>query len=366
MSVPSRAYFESSELSLQKALKTRVDAYFEQTGRSRYGDARMVSKSLLYLGALALSWALVTFDLIPGWAAIPTCLFIGFLLAGIGFNVGHDAIHGAFSPRPWLNQLFAHSFDLIGASSYCWSRAHNFVHHTYTNITGVDHDLEPGPWMRFYPRKDPAYLHRFQHLYSFAMYSLTALVWVLKKDFVQVLSPDPGTGKRAPLTEFFKVVGWKAFHLGIFVGAPMVFSHWAWWQVLIGYWMAMSVAGVKLAVVFQLAHVVEETVFIPSTTTDKVPWVEHQFRTTANFAIDNPVARFLCGGLTHQIEHHLFSRICHVHYPALSKIVREVAREHGIPYHLNETFFGALGSHMRQMQRSGREPALQQLVVSAE
>src|SRR5204863_519624 len=74
------------------------------------------------------------------------------VLAGVGFKVGHDAIHGSFSARPWVNRLFGATFDIIGANSANWSHAHNVVHHSFTNVPGVDKDLEPGPWLRFHPK----------------------------------------------------------------------------------------------------------------------------------------------------------------------------------------------------------------------
>ena len=73
-----------------------------------------------------------------------------------------------------------------------------------------------------------------------------------------------------------------------------------------------------------------------------------------NFAIKNRVVNYLFGGLNFQVEHHLFPRVCHVHYPKISKIVRQTAKDHDLPYLEQMTFFGALGSHLRMLKTFGR------------
>ncbi len=355
MSNSAKDLFESRDHRLQQALRERVDAYFAESGRSPHANAEMVGKTVFFLAAAAGSLALLVSGVLPALVALPVCLFLGALLAGIGFNVGHDAIHGAWSSRPWVNRLLGHSFDLIGASSANWARAHNVVHHTFTNVTGVDTDLEPGPWLRFYQRPNPAWAHRFQHVYAPAFYCLTALVWVLKKDFSQVREVDPRTGKRPPLSALLEVVAWKAVHVALFLALPLWLSGYAWWQVAIG-WVAMhAVAGLTLATIFQLAHVVEQVEF-PSAdgTGPRYPWAEHQLRTTSDFAPKSRLVAWLVGGLNRQVEHHLFARVCHVHYPALAPLVREVALAHGVPYYENPTFAGALGSHFRMLKRFGQ------------
>ncbi len=347
------AHFDTRDPSLQRELRDRVDEYFARTGQHKHGDGRMVAKTFFFAFALAGLWVLGVSGVVPAAWGLLVCVALGFVLAGVGFNIGHDAIHGAYSRRGWVNKLLAHSFDVMGASSYTWSRAHNLVHHTYTNITGVDHDLEPGPFLRLYPKDRPAWGHRFQHLYALFLYAFTGVVWVFKKDFEQALGRDLRTGKRAPLREVVKLSVWKLIHLSLFVFVPWAVSPFSFLQVLVGYFVMQAIVGLTAAIVFQLAHVVEATHFVAAHEPGKESWAAHQLRTTANFAIDNPVARFYCGGLTHQVEHHLFARICHVHYPALSKIVREVAEKHGLPYHHNPTFFGALRSHLRVLKKNG-------------
>ena len=73
--------------------------------------------------------------------------------------------------------------------------------------------------------------------------------------------------------------------------------------------------------------------------------------TTVDFAPRSRLLAWYLGGLNFQVEHHLFSRVCHIHYPALAPIVKQTAREHGLPYHHNGTFLQAVGSHARTLYR---------------
>jgi linoleoyl-CoA desaturase len=317
---------------------------------------------------LSFTWgifALVVSEQLPSWAQFFGWAAVGFGLAAIGFNIGHDAIHGAYSSNKTVNNLLSWSFDVMGASSFTWSVAHNVVHHTYTNIVGVDQDLEPGPTLAFYPQPTKPW-HRFQHLYAWFLYGFVGIIWVYIKDFDQIRRADPLTGKRASVGDWAKVLFGKVLHIGLLLALPLVVMHAPFWQILLGYTLMLWCGGFTLAIVFQLAHVVEDVVF-PRVPTDanKMPdaWAEHQLRTTANFG-KTKLATFICGGLDHQIEHHLMPRICHIHYPKLAPIVQQCAQEHGLPYVHKGSFFEAVGSHARVMRMIGNEEEMPAAAVA--
>jgi linoleoyl-CoA desaturase len=83
-------------------------------------------------------------------------------------------------------------------------------------------------------------------------------------------------------------------------------------------------------------------------------WARHEVETTANFAPHNPWVAWYLGGLNFQIEHHLFTHICHRHYPAISTIVAETCREFAIPYVSYPTVRVALAGHYRFLKAMGR------------
>jgi linoleoyl-CoA desaturase len=132
------------------------------------------------------------------------------------------------------------------------------------------------------------------------------------------------------------------------------------WQVALGYALTSCVLGLTLATVFQLAHCVEEAEFTGVPARGHAfphDWAVHQVESTVDFARGNPLATWYLGGLNFQVEHHLFPRVCHLHYPALSRIVEETCREHGVRYRANPSVVAALKSHVRWLKRMG-QPAL--------
>jgi linoleoyl-CoA desaturase len=122
----------------------------------------------------------------------------------------------------------------------------------------------------------------------------------------------------------------------------------------------VTVAGVVVSVVFQLAHCVEEAEFpLPREDSGLVEnaWAIHQVETTVDFARGSRVESWLLGGLNFQIEHHLFPRVCHVNYPAISKLVEQTCQEFGVKYREHVSFRAGLASHFRWLRRMGTPTA---------
>jgi linoleoyl-CoA desaturase len=123
-------------------------------------------------------------------------------------------------------------------------------------------------------------------------------------------------------------------------------------------------AGIILTTVFQLAHTVEHT-HHPMPNEDGIienDWAIHQLNTTVNFSPNNKILSWYVGGLNYQIEHHLFQRISHVHYPAISAIVKQTAKEFNVPYLENKTLFGAIHSHILFLKSLGKLPNLHEAI----
>jgi linoleoyl-CoA desaturase len=124
------------------------------------------------------------------------------------------------------------------------------------------------------------------------------------------------------------------------------------------YLLSTSVLGLTLAIVFQLAHCVEEAEFrVPAAGDRRIDrdFTAHQVETSVDFARGNRVWTWYLGGLNYQVEHHLFPKTCHVHYPAISHIVERTCRAHGIAHRSHRTMRGAFRSHVRWLKRMGRK-----------
>ena len=116
--------------------------------------------------------------------------------------------------------------------------------------------------------------------------------------------------------------------------------------------------GLTLALVFQLAHVVEATHFADAhqdVLHIEDEWAVHQVQTTADFATHNKIISWFTGGLNFQVEHHLFPKISHVHYPVIHKFVKEACRKFSITHNDYPSMISALRSHFRLMRQLGTQ-----------
>jgi len=357
-----RVTFPSKDvLGFAEDVKGRVAEYFAAKGISPKANASVVIKTVVLLAVTYGAYGLILSNLFSPWQMLGLAIVMGVGVAGIGFGVSHDALHGAYSSRGWVNRLLGLTFDLSGANGYMWKITHNVIHHTYPNVHGLDEDLEVSPLLRLSPQAKLHGFHRFQHLYAFAAYSTTTLFWVLIKDYKYFLKRGlgPFPGRNHPKSEIATLVGMKLLYYAYTIVIPLLVLKIAWWQFVIGFVAMHMTAGAILGIVFQLAHVVEDTEH-PIPPDDGLmgsAWMVHQMETTSDFAGSNRLLSWYVGGLNFQVEHHLFPKVCSVHYPALSRIVRDSAERHNVPYHHHETLFEAIASHYRILRELGKPQA---------
>lgn len=344
--------------------RQRVDAYFKENEISTHANTAMWMKACFFLGGYVLLYTLVLWGQFTTPIMLGLAALLGMFAAFIGFNVSHDALHGAFSSKPWVNRLLGGSFYLLGANPYVWKITHNVVHHTYTNIPGHDEDIEIAPGLvRLDADEKLRPWHKYQHLYTFPLYSLASLSWVFRKDYMKFFKKNIGAShdnSQHPRSEYYKLFIFKALYYLAFLVIPYLVLEYSFGEIFLGFLLMHAAKGIVLGLVFQLAHVVEGTDFpVPDQQGNVLnAWAVHQLYTTANFAPKSSIAAFLCGGLNRQVEHHLFPKVCHIHYPAISGILKQTALEYGLPYLENETFLSALVSHYKVLKQMG-QPAAQ-------
>jgi linoleoyl-CoA desaturase len=350
-----RVRFSGSN-EFQVALRRRVDEFFRETGGRAQDSPQMYVKTGVILLSFAVLYALLVFVASAWYTALPLAVLLGLATAGIGFNIMHDGGHGAYSARPRINRLMAMSLDLIGGSSYLWHWKHGVFHHTYPNVTGQDVDIELGMLARLTPHQPHRMHHRLQQWYIWPLYGALGLKWHFYDDFRDVLTGHIA-GQRFPRPkgrDLAVFVGGKALFFGLAFGVPLLVH--PLWVVAVYYGVTVFVLGMVLSVVFQLAHCVEEAAFpLPNAETLRLerPWAVHQVETTVDFLRKSRVASCLLGGLNFQIEHHLFPRISHVHYPALAKLVEDTSREFGVRYHVHRSLWAGVASHFRWLRGMG-------------
>ncbi len=347
-----------------RTLNKRVNSYFKDNNVSKSGNWRLHLKTVvMFLIYLVPYFLLLTLN-VPGWLQLIFAIVMGVGMAGIGMNVMHDANHGAYSSKKWINKVLGSSIYILAGNTYNWQVQHNVLHHTYTNIHGHDEDLEAGRVLRFSKHAKWYKFHKFQHYYGVLLYGLLTFNWAITTDFQQTyryLKRKLSFGKMPKKsTQWTTLVITKVIYFAIWIVVPLLFFNIVWWKILLGFFIMHYVAGVILSVVFQLAHVVEDTDMpLPDESgTMKNTWAIHQLFTTVNFSTKNRLMNWFTGGLNHQVEHHIFPNISHVHYTKISKIVRETAQEFNLPYNEYKTTRKAIKAHFRYLKQMGMNPSL--------
>ncbi len=349
--------FVNNNSSFHQELKQRVNRYFEERRKPTTGNAGLYFKAILFCTAYLGLLVHLIFFTPPNWLAVIECVLLGGFTAAIGFNVMHDGAHGSFSKSKAANQIAALSLNFLGASSIMWCQKHNIIHHTYTNIDGLDDDIEAKPFLRLCENQKHYKMHRFQHYYFWFLYTLLHIVWIFKTDYDKYFKRKIGSIpiKKMSIRDHVGFWAAKVIYALALVVLPIYLLGFGKWVV--GFLITSMTTGLIISIVFQLAHTVEHTHFpLPVAETNKIEneWAIHQINTTANFATKNRLISWLVGGLNFQIEHHLFPKISHIHYPEISKIIKQTCADFGLIYVEYPKMRHAIASHVAYLRKLGQ------------
>ena len=344
-------------------LNKRVNKYFKDNKLTKTGNWKLYLKSVIMFTLLIAPFILILSLKIGDYYKLLLAIMIGVGMAGVGMNVMHDGNHGSFSKYTWINKLMGSSIYILAGNVYNWKIQHNLLHHTYTNIKDHDEDLEAGVVLRFSKNAEWNPHHRFQQYYSILLYGLLTLKWAIVTDFTQLKRYQKMNltyaNSKGHSVQWVGLIISKIIYFSIWIVLPILFYNIVWWKVLIGFFVMHYTAGLILSLVFQLAHVIGEADMpLPDLKTGimKNSWVVHQMKTTVNFSTKNRIVNWFTGGLNHQIEHHIFPHISHIHYSKISAIVRKTAREFNLPYNEYKTTRAAIISHFRFLKKMGMRP----------
>jgi linoleoyl-CoA desaturase len=358
-------FSHKGEASFYEAVKAGVDQYFKQHNISPHGNFNMWVKMfvmlLLYVGPYICIVTGLGSDSV--WLYMILCVLMGLGIVGLGTSVMHDANHGALSRHKKVNAAAGHLMELVGGYSTTWKIQHNILHHTYTNVEGLDEDIDTVKLLRFSPNKPLYWFHRYQFIYAWFLYALLTLFWMSAKHFIQLHTYHRlGLLRKQRISfrkAYIQVSLLSVFYFGYTLALPLLFSGMPWYIVVAGYFAMHLVAGFLLSCIFQPSHIVETSTFETpvedkGTYRMKNSWAVHEMLNTANFAPGSRITSWFIGGLNYQIEHHLFPSICHVHYRKISAIVKSVALAYGLPYNVQPTFLQAIYAHGKMLRQLGR------------
>ncbi|MBA3827486.1 MAG: acyl-CoA desaturase [Taibaiella sp.] len=349
--------------SFYDTAKKKIEHYFIENNIPTHANRAMKWKTVIMVSLFFVPYFFIVSGIVAGHPVIFFSLWfmVGLGMVGIGCGVHHDSNHGSYSDKKKVNRAIGSIVNLIGAYDVTWRIQHNVLHHTYTNIDGLDQDIDTGVLMRISPNVKRYKVHRFQHIYGWMLYCFLTLQWVTIKDFLLLYDYDKNGLLRKEKTSLRKgmveLTLYKLFYFGYILVLPILYSGMPWWYVVIGFMILHFTAGFLLSSIFQLAHVMETSDYAMPNDDRKMEnnWAVHQLQNTCNFGQGSRFFSWFVGGLNQQIEHHLFPHICHVHYPKLAAIVRTAALENGLPYQEHRTFFNAMRAHGKTLKELGRK-----------
>jgi len=359
--VPSEASAASSVepaggFSFPKVLRGRLDSFFADQSISPKADRTMRVKIAAGLAVFVGAW-IALYALRPdSWKFVALYVLGGLAQTFLLLNIAHDSNHNAISSRSLVNKTLNYVFDLCGISSYMWRILHHRGHHSCINLHGEDDALSGRGIFRFTPYESRLPWHRFQHIYALFVYALFSLDYVFFRDFQCFFFPTHEYLRRTrhPLREYIILFAGKGFYLTYMLVLPMMVLRKSPLLVAGAFLLVNLIVGLSVTLVFQSTHTVDSTYF-PSERGEFDNGVYHIFATTADYATENPLVGWLVGGLNHHIVHHLCPYVCHTHYAALTRIVKETAEEFGVSYRQNPTMTGAIRHHLILLKQLGNE-----------
>jgi linoleoyl-CoA desaturase len=344
----------ANDVDIRKQLNQAFSRYFKEKGISRHANSMMWVKVfgglLFWIG----SYFVVILGGLEGWPLLFVAVFHGLTHLFIPFNISHDASHHAISDKAWVNKLLIYTLETIGVSSFFWNQGHNHEHHGYINVLGKDSNIDGYGMLRFSPDEKPKPAFRFQHWYALFVYALTTINYVTLKDLKNARQYVREKGS-VPVKEIAIMLFFKVFYYTYMIVIPALVLDVALWQVLLVYLGIHLMIGSILSLVFLCGHLTEDAYFPQYDTHRSIneTWTEHVIRTTGNYGLENPVLTWLVGGINLHLVHHLYPRICHIHYDALSRIAQQVLEENGQTFRYSGSFWQAIGSHFRFLKTMG-------------
>lgn len=337
-------------------LKELVEMYFRESNHSMFGNYKILLKAIVLLLIYFLAY-LNIFRSDNSFASLAlSYIVIGLSGVMIVFNIVHDASHDALFETKKLNNYARYLGDIVGINTYIWDIRHNIQHHTFTNILGGDLIIEQVPLIRLSQHQQYKTYHRYQPYYAPILYMFYSFYWMMVIDFKLFQKKEICNLKniKHPKTEWIKLIAFKLFYLFYILIVPWLFTSLSFLQVLGLFFIMHLAAGSLLSIVALLGHFVDGPSF-PEPVNGLIDnsWSEHELEATIDFAPNSRVINWITGGLNTHVAHHLFPKICHIHYYKITSIIAQYCNHNGYPYK-KESLLNAMISHLRYLKKCSK------------
>lgn len=345
----------NNEVQFFEEVKKEVADYFTTHGLRQTGNTEMMVKSVLWVLLWMGSWWSVILFKDNFWLAFSIGLFHMVCHLMIAFNIAHDANHGALSSNARINQLAGYMIEFLGCNRRMWVIGHNQEHHSFVNIYGNDNNIDGYKLLRLCPQEKWLSHHKYQWLYAPFVYGLATLNYATFRDLKMIYRYVTAARIKISWSFMAEFIAFKAFYyLYVFVIPVFVFD--VSFSLVLSYFLVgQFVIGLFMVLTFLMPHLIENTSYpLPENGTIQQNWAVHVINTTGDFSADSRVMQWFAGGINLHIAHHLFPRICHVHYHRITPIIKSVSERYGIQYRQMPTFLDALKSHFSLLKTLSR------------
>ncbi|HTF20876.1 MAG TPA: acyl-CoA desaturase [Chryseolinea sp.] len=335
-------------------LKKEVNAYLH--AKRGTGGNLLIIKAVAYCACLFVSYIMLVqaenyIQLQIGYWAL------GFSSIGCALNFAHDAAHHALTGNKKLDDIiFEIVFNWQGANGYLWKIRHNHSHHVYPNVDDCDADLEVNGPIALSPNQRLRWYHKYQHIYAPFAYMFYTLLWLFYKDFRLFFSHKQANivFAKHPTIEWIKLFAYKGMYLCVFILIPWQITGLAIQIMLLSFVVMHLLLSFFLLFTFLISHYVERVRFTDLAHDGRLEcsWARHQVNVSVDFHAEELWASWLFGGFNTHVAHHLFPKVCHVHYPHITRMIRLKLSEHKIPYQ-SLNYFQGMASHLKLLKALG-------------
>jgi linoleoyl-CoA desaturase len=332
----------------------KVDVYMEKKGGNRFGDKSIYTKGSFLIGLYLSSYILLLSQSLNTGPSILLVMIMGLSGVMIVFNIVHDASHNVLFKNRSLNKAAAYFGDLMGMNSYIWNIRHNIQHHTFTNVAGGDVLLDNIPFIRVCAQQKKLPMHKYQVWYVPFLYILYSIFWVFFIDINMFRQKQMGNYKNISHSwqEWTKLILFKSFYLFYMIIFPAWIINIPLLTVLAGFLIYHMVAGILLSTVVVLGHCVEGAEYTAPDENGIIQnsFLQHEWNATYDCSTNSRLLHWITGGLNTHLAHHLFPKLCHCHYLAVTRIIKEHCAEHHIDYP-HYSFREAVISHFNFLKK---------------
>jgi linoleoyl-CoA desaturase len=343
---------QTNDSEFPTVLRQRMNGYFRVAGIPKTGTSLMTGKIVGGLAAAVITYSSLYWIPMNGGEFLLIYVLFGLTQLYLMLNIAHDSNHYSITGNRPVGKLLSRILDAVGINSYIWRLLHNVGHHSHINVVGDDEDVLARGFLRFTPEVRRRWFHRGQHFYCWIIYALSIFDWVLMKDYIYFFFSSYKLTSRVkhPVSEYVGLFFWKSFYYAYMLVLPVMILKRSPWLVAAAFVCAQAAIGLFAQFVFQTTHVIGSSYF-PKGKSEYDNYTYHVLATTADYSTEGRLPFLFLGGLNYHVAHHLCPSVCHVHYPALTKIIRETAAEFEVPYRSHRTIWQALAQHYRHLRQ---------------